>query len=173
MTDAPKPPIPTPPPSQAEYVGNVCNSWAGLELAIDGVTWLIADVHSRVGACITTQFISIHPKIKALIALCRFRGVDDKLIKRLNAFHQSLYSTAEKRNRAVHDAWMPEVSPGRVQLVQWDLGMGKDVSDFTRPAPISELIELNQEINKRISAFMKIREDLLFELRSSQKIPPE
>lgn len=168
----PKPPTPTLPPSQAEYVGVICNSWAGLELQIDGATWLIAHVRPSVGACITAQFISIHPKIKALIALCRHKGVDDKLIKRLNAFHQSLYSTAEKRNRAVHDAWVPEVSPGRVQLVQWDLGMGKDVTDFTRPAPISELIELNREINKRMSVFMKIKEDLLFELRSSKKIPP-
>ncbi len=169
-----KPPTPPPPPSNAEYVGIICNSWAVLELEIDGTTWLIADVRPTIGACITAQFISVHPKIKALIALCRHKGVDEKLIKRLNTFHQSLYGTAEKRNRAVHDAWMPEISPGRkVQLVQWDLGRGKDASDFTRPAPISDLIELNREINKRMSAFMKIKEALLSELRASQKIPPE
>ncbi len=42
----PKPPTQTPPPSQTEYVGIICNSWAGLELDIDGTAWLIADVCS-------------------------------------------------------------------------------------------------------------------------------
>jgi len=124
------------------------------------------------GACITAQFTSIHPKLKALIALCRHKEVDHKLIKRLNTFRQSLYSTADKRNRAVHDAWMPQVSPGGIEIVQWDLGTGKDVNEFTRPTPLCELIELNREIHKRMSAFATIKDDLLSELRSSQKIPP-
>jgi hypothetical protein len=55
------------------------------------------------GACMTAQMISIHPRLKAFIALVEIRGGSETALKELNIFSGSAGGLAEKRNRMVHD----------------------------------------------------------------------
>jgi len=164
MTSA-TPPSPPRQPSHAECVGLICSAWARLELNIDVTTWQLAGLQHNAGACITANFISIHPKLKSLIALCRLRGISITTISRLNRFHNGLYGTAEKRNRAVHDAWMKRIHRDNVSMTQWNLGIGKDVAMLARDVSISDLIDIDREILKQINGFGKIRRMILAELQ--------
>ena len=89
-----------------EWVGHISSSWARLEFLVDSTVWDLAKLPENVGACITANFMSVYPKLKALTALAHLNKVSDRTIKKLNRFRSNLYTTSEKRNRAVHDHWM-------------------------------------------------------------------
>jgi len=71
--DAPtdKPEIPE---NHYAAIGRVAAACASLDLAIDYMIWELLGVDQLLGACVTAQFISIHPRLKALVSLAILRG---------------------------------------------------------------------------------------------------
>ena len=58
------------PDSHYAAMGKVDDAWCGLELCIDYLIWELLGVDQIVGACVTSQFISVHPRLKTLRAVC-------------------------------------------------------------------------------------------------------
>ncbi len=156
--------------THTEQVGLICAVWAKLELAVDSTTWLLAGLNHNVaiGACITAQFTSIHQKLRALIALSRLHGISEPTITKLNQFRGHVGDTAEKRNRAVHDAWVGIPKDDSIEMHQWNLGIGKDVDKMERPVPIEKLYDIISRIEDHDEEFRKIRIDLFAEFRALQ-----
>ena len=56
-------------------LGKVADAWADLEFDIDQFIWKLMRTEQALGACVTAQMISSHPRFRALSAssatLCR------------------------------------------------------------------------------------------------------
>lgn len=142
---------------QTHAVGRVCNAWAGLELFIDMNIWRLLGLNKKteLAACVTNEIMSIHTKLKVLISLCHALKIDEKTIKKLRTFSQSLYGTADKRNRAVHDAWLALErfnASGQVNIARDKTNM----SEFLRQTTLKELEDLVQEIEEKMDKFTEI-----------------
>ena len=59
-------------------IGAVAGHWSLLERSIDIAIWTIAETHSQIGACITSQIQSVRQKLIALEALVDLRGQEKK-----------------------------------------------------------------------------------------------
>src|SRR5882672_5764050 len=106
MTNASPPPH---EPNHIEWVGIIANSWALLEFDINSTIHVLAGIEHDAGACLTANIGSIHLRLQSLQALVEFRGGSAKLLASIRGFAGALGETATKRNRAVHDPWMPGV----------------------------------------------------------------
>jgi hypothetical protein len=74
---------PEPPPATAipgahyAAIGRVTDAWADLEFEIDRAMWELMGAHQTFGACVTSQIISMQPKLRALRALLHLWSADD------------------------------------------------------------------------------------------------
>jgi hypothetical protein len=84
-------------------MGRVVDAWADLEFEIDQFIWRLLRTPQALAACVTSQIISIYPRMQALISLAGLYIIDEKLIKELNSFSGEVSKLAEKRNRIIHD----------------------------------------------------------------------
>jgi hypothetical protein len=90
------------PDAHYAAIGQVTDAWADLEFEVDRVIWDLMGVQQPFGACVTSQIISIHPKLKALRALLHLWEADE-LANEIGSFAGSMYELADLRNRTVHD----------------------------------------------------------------------
>jgi hypothetical protein len=60
--------IPIPDPHYIA-IGKVADAWADLEFDIDQLLWRLMRTEQALGACVTAQMISTHPRFRALGAL--------------------------------------------------------------------------------------------------------
>ena len=174
MTETPKPPFPTPQEaSHLEYVGIISSAWANLEFDIDSTTWRLGGIAPEVGACLSANLGSIHLKLRSLYALLELNSASKETLKKFRDFQNRISGTADKRNRVIHDPWMPIVSPQGTQFGQFVIradGKGREFG--AKPIPLSEMIELNREIARRSAAFFKLRERFADELPAFGKTLP-
>jgi hypothetical protein len=156
-------------PSLAAYhelVGRVAGSWASLDLNLDVTIAQLTGLNAYESFCVTAQFGSHYPKMKAIIALCEHKGISKKTLKKLKTFQGKLSDTSGHRNRAIHDAWV--VKEGGEVVEHFSiLDQPKTGSD-----PIDELISVLNSINSRIDSFRRLRMEVLNELRSSSNSLP-
>jgi hypothetical protein len=153
------------PQTHLELVGRISASWAVLELNFEGQIGVLVGGDLTALMCVTSQFSSYYPKLKAVIALCKYRGLSRERVKDLEKFLGSLSELAERRNRVIHDAWL--VKGGKI--------IGKVGLDEIRPpspSTVEELEALRDAINKRIFAFGEISRAILAELVALRKKHP-
>jgi hypothetical protein len=94
--------------------GRVADTWAQFEFHIDRTIWQLASLNDAAGACLTAQFIGVHPRFRALSSLMRLHGVQDgELTKELASIEGTSQSIADDRNRMIHDPWMYQVTNDR------------------------------------------------------------
>lgn len=90
----------------AEAIGYVVTAWAKVEHDIDEMIWSSAGIEDHdIGACLTSQYSSIHARLNALLALATLKGEPESEITKLNRFQKRIASLSERRNRLVHDSW--------------------------------------------------------------------
>jgi hypothetical protein len=102
----------------ADCVAKVAANWSAM---INATIWELADVRPSLGACMTAQIGSVQARLAALIALMRLRGVNAKLLRKVNRFAERVRAPQELRNRIIHDQWVndrhrPE-QMGRIEIV--------------------------------------------------------
>ena len=142
-----------------ELVGTISAAWAVLELNIEMTIFeLVGGDRERI-ACVTSQFSSHYPKLKAVIALCKERGLSPEIIKKLNGFNGALTKVADRRNRVIHDAW--RVKGGEI-IGKVNLPRVREPSDSTIP----ELKSLRQAINTKLLRYSEIRLEIKRELQA-------
>lgn len=90
----------------AEAIGYVVTAWARVEHDIDEMIWSSAGIEDHdIGACLTSQYSSVHARLNALLALSTLKGEPASEIAKLNRFRDRVAGLSERRNRLVHDSW--------------------------------------------------------------------
>jgi hypothetical protein len=139
-------------------VGRIASSWAILEGAMDVTIWWLADVKEEEGACITAQLVSIHSRLRAIIALARLKSCPKIVIDRLNKFSSDSERIVRLRNRAIHDPWYRGLETG--QLAQHKLTAEKELIMEMTPRSIADLERTLSEIQQLRSRFTRLMEEL-------------
>lgn len=127
-------------------VGELTIQYSGFEHAINQSIWALAGLGDRIGACITSEVVSIAPKFRILSALLHELGHTD-LVKAASALSEQAISVSQFRNKYVHSpiglvideagAMVPSVSHIKIE--------GKKLKQF--PEGYDEE-ELNRTIDK-------------------------
>ena len=84
-------------------LGKVADAWADLEFDIDQLLWKLMRTEQALGACVTAQMISSHPRFRALYALVRLYAVSDATTKEIGTFAGEITGLQTRRNRIIHD----------------------------------------------------------------------
>ena len=88
-----------------EGIGRVAAILSHLDFYVNEMIWELANVERTAGACLTAQVLGPNPRCKALVALMRFRGANQKLIDNANSLASRYCGLGDRRNRIVHDVW--------------------------------------------------------------------
>lgn len=143
----------------------IASSWAQLEFFIDSTSWRLANIKPETGSCFSANLGSIHLKLKTLYALLELHGASKKLLKDFRAYQNRISGTADKRNRVVHDPWMPAVWPGGQGMSQFVSRADTKGREFgAKVVPLNHLIKINQEIMRRTHDLFKLRDRITSEL---------
>jgi hypothetical protein len=157
------------PESHYAAMGKVANTWAGLELSIDYLIWELMDIDQIVGACVTAQFISVHPRLRAASSLARLRGAKasaDELLK----FAGDLGGLAYKRNRMIHDKRLVTTS-GEVK--RFEIATTKELKFGLQPEEIEDLRAFKTLVETKIEEFDHISDRIRVEIAASLPTLPE
>lgn len=158
------------PSNHMEYVGLISSQWATLEFYINSTIHVLAGVKHEVGACMTANLGSIHMKLRTLQALLELYEVNPKLLKEIKKFQDRVSGTADKRNRVVHDPWLPIISPTLSGMGQFISKADRKGREFgSKMIPLSDLVTTNREIMERIDEFMELRKKIKVELPTYAK----
>ena len=95
-------------------IGRVAYAWTAVETMLDGlISDLVRAADDEATQCLLGQFVGPGPRIRALIALARFRGASEALVTSLNKFGRECTELGTKRNRIVHDMVVISMTTGR------------------------------------------------------------
>src|SRR5258708_12180963 len=83
-------------------IGRIEDAWEQLEFQIDRGIWTLIGAPQQYVACVTSQMLSVHPRMKAFIALVEVQGAKAKTIKPLQKIYGEMGALSETRNPAVH-----------------------------------------------------------------------
>ena len=151
-------------------IGRVARSWGHLEHMVDLIVWDAARVPHQIGACITAQMGSVHPKLRALGALLVLWEIDPALIKKVDVFAANLHDLGEKRARAVHDARLTDY---KGQVVRWQTtASSKGVIFGPQPETIEELKNLRTRIARNIRRFEDLKQEIRDAILTSEQKQP-
>ena len=162
-------------PSPTEYIpipddhyaalGRVADAWADLEFEIDQLIWQLLQVPQALGACVTAQMISIHPRLRALRALVRLYEISEPIQKTLGGFAGEAHALAEKRNRTIHDKRLMWAKSREV--VRFQVTADTKLIFGPQAESIGALNEFTATIRSMMERFLRIRDEIENELRSS------
>ena len=151
-------------------IGRVARSWGHLEHMIDLIVWDAARLPHQIGACITSQMGSVHPKLRALGALLVLQDIDSALIKKIDVFAANLHSLGELRARTVHDARLTDYE-GKV--VRWQTtASSKGIVFGPQPETLAELKSLRLRIARNIGRFEVLKQEIRDAILASGQKPP-
>jgi hypothetical protein len=154
-------------------IGAIATTWAHLEWAADRLIWELADVKQQLGACITSQFGGLHPRLRAVISLVQIRGGSQKLVDALNKFYADSEPLLRKRNRTIHDPWLSDTQTGAT--VRMEIAADKRLKYDFKPVKTEELISIQGELKAHHVRFERMMDDVLAEMPSwpdiSQLLP--
>jgi hypothetical protein len=84
-------------------VGEIATDYASFEDSINGTIIILAGIEDRrIGICLTTEIISIHTKLRILIALLHERKMPAALIEKGEALSERAIKVSKFRNKYVH-----------------------------------------------------------------------
>jgi hypothetical protein len=149
-------------------IGQVTDAWADLEFEGDRVIWDLMGVQQPFGACLSSQIISIHPKLKALRALLHLWNADE-LADEIGSFAGSMYELADPRNRTVHDKRFMTY-PGN-EVVRFEITTTKRLAFRPTPEELVTLYEIRDRIYSKLDCFNEIRSKIRVLLRTSPDTP--
>ena len=166
MTDKPRI-----PPEYFEALGRVSNIWATLEFSIDQLIYGAANISEQVGTCFIAQFIGPNPRIRALVSLLKFRGVDQALIDEVNQFSESIGGLAAERNRLMHDPMFIEAPSGKFyrhrrtadRTLRWELN----------EVDLQKMKDLHKKIEDKNNEFVRLRKRIIAAFPRFPKITTE
>lgn len=160
------------PNEHLEALGRVVDAWADLEFEIDHFIWDLLQTPQALAACVTSQLISIYPKMQALISLVDIYVFDARLTKDLNAFSGEIAQYAERRNRIIHDRRFLRAETGKVERMQITAKRKLDFSPKSETS--SELTNFATTIRNKRFQFLKIRKKIDDHILSStdKRRPP-
>jgi hypothetical protein len=156
--------------SETEYdshfaeIGKLTESWAQLEYAIDHMIWGMANVHQALGACITSQLMSVNPRMKAFRSLAAALGAGPDSVERIGKLQSKLSGLQTKRNRAVHDPRMMNTNTKCLDRLQ--ITAVSKLEFGWQPETPETLAEIRQEVEDRIREFCALAADVTAEIRS-------
>jgi hypothetical protein len=150
-------------------MGKVADSWADLEFEIDQLIWEFLQTAQALGACVTAQMISVHPRMNALIALAKLWEISAAHLDDLGRFYGKIGPLADKRNRLIHDKRFIELT--KKQVVRFEVS-AKSRSKFEPvPETIGSLTNFAREVTAMQLEFLLIKQRVLTELSASQDKP--
>ena len=133
-------------------IGLIAAEGARIEHLLNQSIANAAGVDQKIAACFTGQMIGPGPRFSALLQLCTERGLPTELLKRIKTISGHAGEMFERRNRAVHDAWLEEVGAGTSHQF---LGKPKQKTDFgVKP-------KTEQELKNDLTEFRKHREEVI------------
>jgi hypothetical protein len=140
--------------------------WADLEFEIDQFIWHLLQTPQALAACVTSQIISIYPRMQALRSLAGLYIIDEKLIKELNSFSGEVSKLAEKRNRIIHDKRFVQIETNNVMRFQIT---AKKTLDFQpKEEQITDLNNFITTVKNTKLQFVNIRGRIENHILSSQ-----
>jgi hypothetical protein len=162
-----------PPPDQPINIpddhyaalGKVADAWADLEFQIDQLIWHLLGASQALGACVTAQIISIHPRLSALRSLVDLWEISPPIVARLNTFIGEAEAMSTKRNRTIHDKRL--IQWKTKEVVRFEVTARKELKFGPVPEPIDELLKFRDDILNKVAQFVSIDRDIRLELSSS------
>lgn len=145
-------------------MGKVADAWADLEFEIDQVIWQFLQTHQSLGACVTAQMVSIHPRMNALRSLARLWEVSEEAIAELGRFYGKAGALADKRNRSIHDKRL--IQWNTKEVVRLEVSAKNKLKFEPIPETIESLMKFAADIAELHLWFIRIKESIFAELRA-------
>ena len=146
-------------------LGKVADAWADLEFDIDQLIWKLMRTDQALGACVTAQMISTHPRFRALSALVRLYPVSDKTVKKLGAISGEVAGLSTPRNRTIHDKRMMWAKTREV--VRFQVTADAELKFGPQPESITSLGEFKEKILAARIKFDDLRKQIEAEIEAS------
>jgi hypothetical protein len=139
-------------------MGKVADSWADLEFEIDQLIWEFLQTAQALGACVTAQMISVHPRMNALIALAKLWEISAAHLDDLGRFYGKIGPLADKRNRLIHDKRFIELT--KKQVVRFEVSAKSRLKFEPVPETIGSLTNFAREVTAMQLEFLLIKQSL-------------
>ena len=158
-------------PKYADTIASIANQSATIEFYVNHSIWIVANIDSPSGACITSQIYTLQGRLSALLALLNLHRAPDALIKRVNKFSEKVRGPTENRNRILHDIWLKDnrnlESMGRLQMTA-----AKTLKFEIVDVPETELQAISDELGACRLEMYEIRGDIFSAQPTFPGIPP-
>jgi hypothetical protein len=138
-------------------IGRVIDAWGDPEFEIDRVVWELIGVPQPFGACVTSQILSVHSKLRAVRALLHLWG-DDSLADEVGRFANNIYELSEIRNRLVHDKRF--VLYPTNDVIRFEVTAPKKLTFEAKIEFRAYLDETTRRIKDKVIAFDDIRDKI-------------
>ncbi len=126
-------------------VGDIATQFAAFESVVDETIWTIANLNRRMGACITSQIISVHTKFRILRALLHEVEAQPSINQQLNDLEERARKNSDHRNKYVHSPMGLAVEDGVLVPIRYQTRVEGTLSDELIPFG-SDKSEMNQTI---------------------------
>ena len=149
-------------------IGHVASEWSHVEHILDLIIWELAKVPYPYGACITAQVMGSYGRCKAIIALLKQRGLSERAAKDTQALMYRCQTTAEGRNRIIHDPWYIETG-GSKQPAQFKGMAYREWAWGIKDVDVEKIDKTVVDIQKRKEEAAKLLNAISVELESLRK----
>ena len=147
------------------WMGRVADAWANLEFAVDQGIWHLTDGYQQLIACVTAQLISIHPRMKAFIALVEVRNGKPETVAALKKLYSgTLSGLSDRRNRTIHDPRHINKRTGEVNRLE--ITAKPKVHFGFIPEAVGDLKRFHAEIGDAIMLVKQLRDQAIAEIEA-------
>jgi hypothetical protein len=146
-------------------LGKVADAWADLEFDIDQFLWKLMRTDQALGACVTAQLISSHPRFRALYALVRLYAVKDETAKEVGTLSGEVAGLQTQRNRIIHDKRMMRATTK--QVVRFQVTADNKLEFGPQPESPKSLNEFKEKITAVRIKFDQLRKKIETEIEAS------
>lgn len=146
-------------------IGKVADAWADLEFEIDQLIWKLMRTEQALGACVTAQMISTHPRFRALCALVRLYPVSDATAKKIGALSGEVAGLATERNRTIHDKRLMWAKSQEV--VRFQVTADHKLEFGPQPESAASLDTFREKIAAARLKFLRLRQEIEAEIDAS------
>jgi hypothetical protein len=133
---------------------------------MDQLIWHLLGTNQALGACVTSQMISVHPRLRALRSLADLWNLSEPIRARLTRFTTEAEDMSTKRNRTIHDKRL--VMASTKEVVRFEITAGKTLKFAPMPESVTDLTLFKTTICEKVAQFIAISDDIRRELLSSQ-----
>ena len=141
-------------------VGLIVSECARVEHFLDAAIFDFIGLQSdaKLGACVMGQMVGMYPRYQALRHLALERGAPKSIITEIERQLAFSGNIADKRARAVHDAWMEDMFSKEPHQFRTK---SKKVTDYgPHPMTIDSLKDDLAAVRKHLERAMKLRSDV-------------